>query len=148
MFVNALVMVSVQVSLENSNFKQAVEDLMTCLAKRLKALPADSRYLYFAWLFLNMTFIQVNCRDALPAWCCSSSLRGLRQCRKEFEGCHCCSGRQGGEPEQDGGVREHQEGVGGAGSAVSRHQGADERPQGYAEGSLQAGQGLRLCVQK
>ena len=45
MFVNALVMVSVQVSLENSNFKQAVEDLMTCLAKRLKALPADSRYL-------------------------------------------------------------------------------------------------------
>ena len=44
-FVNALVIVSVQVSLENSNFKQAVEDLMTCLAKRLKALPADSRYL-------------------------------------------------------------------------------------------------------
>ena len=36
---------SVQVSLENSNFKQAVEDLMTCLAKRLKALPADSRFL-------------------------------------------------------------------------------------------------------
>merc|ERR1711989_266561 len=32
-----------EVSLENSNFKQAVEDLMTCLAKRLKALPADSR---------------------------------------------------------------------------------------------------------
>merc|ERR1719341_3210882 len=31
-----------EVSLENSNFKQAVEDLMTCLAKRLKALPADS----------------------------------------------------------------------------------------------------------
>ena len=36
---------SEQVSLENSNFKQAVEDLLTCLAKRLKALPADSRYL-------------------------------------------------------------------------------------------------------
>ena len=35
-----------QVSLENSNFKQAVEDLMTCLAKRLKALPADSRFSY------------------------------------------------------------------------------------------------------
>ena len=28
----------------NSNFKQAVEDLTTCLAKRMKALPADSRY--------------------------------------------------------------------------------------------------------
>merc|ERR1712055_1060517 len=34
-----------EVSLENSNFKQAVEDLMTCLAKSLKALPADSRCL-------------------------------------------------------------------------------------------------------
>jgi len=32
-----------EVSLENSNFKQAVEDLSTCLEKRLKALPADSR---------------------------------------------------------------------------------------------------------
>ena len=37
---------SVQVSLENSNFKQAVEDLTTCLAKRLKALPKDSRYCF------------------------------------------------------------------------------------------------------
>merc|ERR1711936_312476 len=32
-----------EVSLENSNFKQAVEDLTTCLVKRLKALPEDSR---------------------------------------------------------------------------------------------------------
>merc|ERR1719250_379770 len=32
-----------EVSLENSNFKQAVEDLTLCLAKRIKALPADSR---------------------------------------------------------------------------------------------------------
>ena len=32
-------------SLENSNFKQAVEDLTLCLAKRTKALPADSRYM-------------------------------------------------------------------------------------------------------
>merc|ERR1712181_184201 len=32
-----------EVSLENSNFKQAVEDLTVCLAKRVKALPADSR---------------------------------------------------------------------------------------------------------
>jgi len=34
-----------EVSLENSNFKQAVEDLTLCLAKRTKALPADSRSL-------------------------------------------------------------------------------------------------------
>merc|ERR1712010_440766 len=34
-----------EVSLENSNFKQAVEDLTLCLAKRTKALPADSRFL-------------------------------------------------------------------------------------------------------
>merc|ERR1711925_27497 len=32
-----------EVSLENSNFKQAVEDLTLCLTKRIKALPADSR---------------------------------------------------------------------------------------------------------
>merc|ERR1712112_261139 len=32
-----------EVSLENSNFKQAVEDLSLCLAKGIKALPADSR---------------------------------------------------------------------------------------------------------
>merc|ERR1719178_619712 len=32
-----------EVSLENSNFTQAVEDLAACLAKRIKALPADSR---------------------------------------------------------------------------------------------------------
>merc|ERR1712192_333121 len=32
-----------EVSLENSNFEQAVEDLTVCLAKRIKAMPADSR---------------------------------------------------------------------------------------------------------
>merc|ERR1712203_62762 len=32
-----------RVSLENSNYKQAVEDLTLCLTKRIKALPADSR---------------------------------------------------------------------------------------------------------
>merc|ERR1712212_1122640 len=32
-----------EVSLENPNFKQAVEDLTVCLAKRVKALPKDSR---------------------------------------------------------------------------------------------------------
>ena len=42
-----------QVSLENSNFKQAVEDLMTCLAKRLKALPADSRYFELTFIFVS-----------------------------------------------------------------------------------------------
>ena len=36
-------MVIFQVSLENSNFKQAVEDLTLCLTKRIKALAADSR---------------------------------------------------------------------------------------------------------
>ena len=34
-----------QVSLENSNFEQAVEDLTVCLAKRIKSMPADSRYI-------------------------------------------------------------------------------------------------------
>jgi len=32
-----------EVSLENSNFKQAVEDLTLCLDKRIKTLPSDSR---------------------------------------------------------------------------------------------------------
>ena len=33
-----------QVSIENSNFNQAVEDLLECLAKRIKSLPSDSRF--------------------------------------------------------------------------------------------------------
>ena len=50
---------SEQVSLENSNFKQAVEDLLTCLAKRLKALPADSRYLNWNFkLTIEMVFTE------------------------------------------------------------------------------------------
>jgi len=32
-----------EVSMENSNFTQAVEDLTECLAKRIKSLPSDSR---------------------------------------------------------------------------------------------------------
>merc|ERR1719234_2212832 len=32
-----------EVSLENSNFEHAVEDLTVCLTKRIKAMPADSR---------------------------------------------------------------------------------------------------------
>jgi len=32
-----------EVSLENSNYKQAVEDLTTCLARRCAGMPADSR---------------------------------------------------------------------------------------------------------
>merc|ERR1711962_1199744 len=32
-----------EVSMENSNFSQAVEDLTECLAKRIKSLPSDSR---------------------------------------------------------------------------------------------------------
>ena len=48
-------------SLENSNYKQAVEDLTLCLAKRIKALPADSR-------------LQVYRRDPLPPWRGAGSL--------------------------------------------------------------------------
>ena len=51
-----------QVSLENSNFKQAVEDLTTCLAKRLKVLPEDSRYCFSDTLRFNcQIYIQVYC---------------------------------------------------------------------------------------
>merc|ERR1712037_248541 len=53
-----------EVSLENSNFKQAVEDLTLCLSKRTKALPADSR----------------SIADPLPTWRGTGSL-----CRV----CHC-----------------------------------------------------------
>ena len=42
-FAFLLALWSLKVSLENSNFTQAVEDLAACLAKRIKALPADSR---------------------------------------------------------------------------------------------------------
>merc|ERR1719341_2618437 len=50
-----------EVSLENSNFKQAVEDLMTCLAKRLKALPADSRSI--AETHYQLGVAQAHCED-------------------------------------------------------------------------------------
>jgi len=39
---DALILLA-EVSMENSNFNQAVEDLTECLAKRIKSLPSDSR---------------------------------------------------------------------------------------------------------
>merc|ERR1712212_1314553 len=50
-----------EVSLENSNFKQAVEDLMTCLAKRLKTLPADSRSI--AETHYQLGVAQAHCEE-------------------------------------------------------------------------------------
>jgi len=50
-----------EVSLENSNFKQAVEDLTTCLAKRMKALPADSRSI--AETHYQLGVAQAHCED-------------------------------------------------------------------------------------
>merc|ERR1719147_683785 len=50
-----------EVSLENSNFKQAVEDLLTCLAKRLKTLPADSRSI--AETHYQLGVAQAHCED-------------------------------------------------------------------------------------
>merc|ERR1711971_1518081 len=50
-----------EVSLENPNFKQAVEDLLTCLAKRLKALPADSRSI--AETHYQLGVAQAHCED-------------------------------------------------------------------------------------
>merc|ERR1711934_1272377 len=54
-----------EVSLENSNFKQAVEDHMTCLAKRLKALPADSRSI--AETHYQLGVAQAHCEDFVNA---------------------------------------------------------------------------------
>merc|ERR1719412_2802189 len=50
-----------EVSLENSNFKQAVEDLTTCLTKRMKALPADSRSI--AETHYQLGVAQAHCED-------------------------------------------------------------------------------------
>merc|ERR1712192_68259 len=50
-----------EVSLENSNFKQAVEDLAVCLAKRVKALPADSRSI--AETHYQLGVAQAHCAD-------------------------------------------------------------------------------------
>merc|ERR1712208_232297 len=50
-----------EVSLENSNFKQAVEDLTTCLVKRMKALPADSRSI--AETHYQLGVAQAHCED-------------------------------------------------------------------------------------
>merc|ERR1719174_2656043 len=50
-----------EVSLENSNFKQAVEDLSLCLAKRIKALPADSRSI--AEIHYQLGVAQAHCAE-------------------------------------------------------------------------------------
>jgi len=50
-----------EVSLENSNFKQAVEDLTLCLAKRIKALPADSRSI--AETHYQLGAAQAHCKE-------------------------------------------------------------------------------------
>merc|ERR1711970_529869 len=54
-----------EVSLENSNFKQAVEDLTTCLVKRLKALPEDSRSI--AETHYQLGVAQAHCQDFVNA---------------------------------------------------------------------------------
>merc|ERR1719260_563972 len=54
-----------EVSLENSNFKQAVEDLTTCLVKRLKALPEDSRSI--AETHYQLGVAQAHCEDFVDA---------------------------------------------------------------------------------
>ena len=139
-----------QVSLENSNFKQAVEDLTTCLAKRLKALPEDSRYC-FSDIFgslLSSRFIsrsiaethyqlgvaQAHCEDFVNAEKSLKAAISVLDKRvvnlKKLE------------------VSENIKKELAELDTVLRHQGADERPQGHAEGSVQAGQGLCLCFQK
>merc|ERR1711934_709128 len=54
-----------EVSLENSNFKQAVEDLSLCLAKRIKALPADSRSI--AEIHYQLGVAQAHCAEYVSA---------------------------------------------------------------------------------
>merc|ERR1712010_31351 len=54
-----------EVSLENSNFKQAVEDLTLCLAKRTKALPADSRSI--AEIHYQLGVAQAHCAEYATA---------------------------------------------------------------------------------
>jgi len=54
-----------EVSLENSNFKQAVEDLTLCLTKRIKALPADSRYI--AETHYQLGVAQAHCAEYASA---------------------------------------------------------------------------------
>merc|ERR1719300_248976 len=54
-----------EVSLENSNFKQAVEDLTLCLTKRIKALPADSRSI--AETHYQLGVAQAHCAEYASA---------------------------------------------------------------------------------
>merc|ERR1712181_90011 len=54
-----------EVSLENSNFKQAVEDLTLCLTKRTKALPADSRSI--AETHYQLGVAQAHCAEYVNA---------------------------------------------------------------------------------
>merc|ERR1711874_43033 len=66
-----------EVSLENSNFKQAVEDLTLCLTKRIKALPADSRSMprpttSLAWRRLTVRSMPTLRRVWQLPWLCST----------------------------------------------------------------------------
>merc|ERR1711862_1051030 len=54
-----------EVSLENSNYKQAVEDLTLCLDKRIKALPSDSRYI--AETHYQLGVAQAHCAEYASA---------------------------------------------------------------------------------
>merc|ERR1719430_2083748 len=54
-----------EVSLENSNFKQAMEDLTLCLVKRTKALPADSRSI--AEIHYQLGVAQAHCTEYATA---------------------------------------------------------------------------------
>merc|ERR1712055_410620 len=54
-----------EVSLVNSNFKQAVKDLTDCLAKRIKALPSDSRLI--AETHYQLGVAQAHCAEYAKA---------------------------------------------------------------------------------
>merc|ERR1719427_870078 len=69
-----------EVSLENSNFKQAVEDLTTCLAKRLKALPEDSRSI--AETHYQLGVAQAQCKDFMKAEVSLKSAIAVLEARK------------------------------------------------------------------
>lgn len=68
-----------EISLENENFEQAVEDLTTCLAKRKEVLPADSRSIAETHYQLGIAqAYRGNFTEAECSLCCAISVLSSR----------------------------------------------------------------------
>merc|ERR1712013_549184 len=112
-----------EVSMENSNFNQAVEDLTECLAKRIKTLPSDSRMI--AETHYQLGVAQAHCAQQCADQ--SQQLLPVRQRREEPYLCGRRSDQYHGKPEEDGELGRHLQGREGLCVHLQRHRSERDR---------------------